>query len=59
MVVNEHMAIVEAMALRDEGAAIAAMEAHLNGLQLHFAVGIDAYPDYFIHDIDLEDYADI
>lgn len=59
MVVNEHMAIVEAMALRDEGAAVDAMEAHLNGLQLHFAVGIDAYPDYFIHDIDLEDYADI
>ncbi|MEY8119508.1 GntR family transcriptional regulator [Falsihalocynthiibacter sp. BN13B15] len=59
MVENEHMAIIEAMERGDGDGAVAAMEAHLTGLQLHFAVGINLYPDYFIHDIDLNEFADI
>lgn len=58
MVANEHMTIIEAMERGDVDGAVAAMEAHLTGLQLHFAYGISLYPDYFIHDIDLDDFAD-
>lgn len=59
MVQKEHTAIVEAMERGDCDAAVARMEEHLTGLQLHFSVGISLYPDYFIHDANLDDFVDI
>lgn len=58
-VAKEHLAVIEAIESGDETAAMAAMETHLTGLQHHFSVGIAHYPDYFIHDIDLSEFADI
>jgi DNA-binding GntR family transcriptional regulator len=59
LVASEHFAVVQAMEKGDEEAAVAAMERHLTGLQLHFVIGLKHYPDYFINDIDLADIADI
>lgn len=58
-VANEHLAIVQAIESGDENLATDAMESHLTGLKHHFSVGIKLYPEYFIHDIDLADFADI
>ncbi|WP_380055371.1 GntR family transcriptional regulator [Falsihalocynthiibacter sp. SS001] len=59
MVIDEHQAIIDKIESGDEDGAVAAMEHHLSGLQHHFVVGIDLYPDYFIRDIELDDIADI
>lgn len=58
-VISEHESVVDAMERKDEDEAVAAMELHLAGLQHHFVVGIDLYPDYFIHDINLDEIAEI
>lgn len=59
MVVKEHAAIVTAIENKDETAAIAGMEAHLSGLQLSIAHAVEANPEFFIHDIDLDDIPQI
>ena len=59
MVVEEHAAVVNAMGQQDEDTACQKMEDHLSGLQLHFAYVIENHPGYFIHDIDLNDIAQI
>lgn len=59
MVVDEHAAVVAAIEKGDEDAAGLAMEAHLSGLQHHFAHWVETHPEYFIHDIDLDDMAQI
>lgn len=59
MVVEEHGAVVKAIELGDEELACQAMESHLSGLQHHFAHWVGIHPEYFIHDIDLNDVADI
>ncbi len=59
MVVEEHAAIVAAIEQNDEVAATAKMEAHLTGLQLHIAHAVEAHPEFFIHDIDLDDIPQI
>lgn len=59
MVVKEHTAIVAAIEAGDENTACQQMEKHLSGLQLHFPHWIEQRPAYFIHDIDLDDMAQI
>lgn len=59
MVVAEHSAVVAAIARNDEEAASAKMEAHLSGLQLHIAHAVEAHPEYFIHDINLDEIPQI
>lgn len=59
MVVAEHAAVVAAIEKKDEKTACAMMEAHLSGLQLHIAHAAEANPEYFIHDIDLDDIPQI
>lgn len=59
MVVEEHTAIVDAINAGDEAMACQKMEAHLSGLQHHFPHWIEQRPAYFIHDIDLDDMAQI
>ena len=59
MVVEEHEAVVAAMEQQDEEKACQKMEAHLSGLQEHFAYVVEAHREYFIHDIDLDDMAQI
>lgn len=59
MVVEEHAAVVTAIEQGDEATAVEKMEVHLSGLQVHFAWGVKAHPEYFIHDIDLDDMAQI
>lgn len=55
LVVEEHSAIVDALVARDAALAVRKMEDHLNKLRLDIAVFRDMWPDYFIHDIALED----
>ncbi len=59
MVVEEHAAVANAISERDAETACRKMEDHLSGLQHHFAYGIENHPGYFIHDIDLDDMAQI
>lgn len=59
MVVEEHAAIVRAIEKGDEDLAYQAMETHLSGLQHHFSHWVEIHPEYFIHDIDLDDIAQI
>lgn len=59
MVVEEHAAIVDAIEQGDEDKACQKMEDHLSGLQLHFPHWIEERPSYFIHDIELDDIAQI
>lgn len=55
MVIEEHAAVVKAIDQHDTDAAYSEMEAHLTGLQLHIETVVNAHPDYFIHDVDLND----
>jgi DNA-binding GntR family transcriptional regulator len=55
MAIGEHEAIVNAIEAGNPEAAEAATEAHLTGLQIHIANIVNAHPDYFIHDADLDD----
>lgn len=59
MVVKEHAAVANAIEQKDEAEASARMEAHLTGLQLHIAHAVEANPEFFIHDIDLDDIPQI
>lgn len=51
LIVEEHAAIVDAIAAGDADLAIRTMEDHLIKLRLDIAVFRDMWPDYFIHDI--------
>ncbi len=55
LIVGEHAAVVEAMAAGDGEAAVRAMEEHLDKLQLDIAVFRDLWPDYFVHDVALDE----
>ena len=59
MVVKEHASILEAIEQKNEEAACARMNAHLTGLQLRIAHAAETNPEYFIHDIDLDDIPQI
>ena len=59
MVVKEHAAIVDAIEQGDEDRACKNMELHLTGLQHDFGHWLETHPEYFIHDIDLDDIAQI
>jgi DNA-binding GntR family transcriptional regulator len=48
MVLDEHAAIIAAVAARDPARASAAMTAHLEGLQASIVNVRDLNPDYFI-----------
>ncbi|WP_417436296.1 GntR family transcriptional regulator [Hoeflea sp.] len=55
LVVNEHKAVLEAIAGRDADQAASRMHDHLNKLQLDIAVFRDLWPEYFIYDPALDD----
>lgn len=57
LVVQEHAAVVEAIARRDADGAVKEMEEHLNKLRLDIAIFRDMRPDYFIHDLDIHEDA--
>ncbi|WP_346913590.1 GntR family transcriptional regulator [uncultured Roseibium sp.] len=50
LVVQEHTAVLDAMAKRDADAAVEKMNEHLNKLRLDISVFRDLWPDYFIYD---------
>jgi len=54
LIIKEHEAVVDAMAAGDADLAVRNMEVHLNKLQLDIAVFRDLWPDYFIHDIEID-----
>ncbi len=54
LIVAEHGDIVDAMESGDPDAAGQAMETHLDKLQLDIQVFQEMWPDYFIHDSDIE-----
>ncbi len=55
MVAGEHMAVVRAIEAHDEDLAAARMEEHLGKLQLDISVFRDMWPDYFVHDLPLDE----
>lgn len=55
LIVQEHSAVVEAIARRDADGAVQKMEEHLNKLRLDIAIFRDMRPDYFIHDLDINE----
>jgi DNA-binding GntR family transcriptional regulator len=59
MVIEEHSVVVNAIGQKNPDKAYAGMEVHLSGLQLHIENVVNAYPDYFIHDADLNDLPQI
>ncbi|MBL4805732.1 MAG: GntR family transcriptional regulator [Rhodobacteraceae bacterium] len=59
MIVEEHASVVRAIEQKNEDLACLCMEKHLTGLQLQIATVADAHPNYFIHDIDLDDIPQI
>ncbi|MHA1548593.1 MAG: GntR family transcriptional regulator [Alphaproteobacteria bacterium] len=54
LVIEEHSAIVDAVARHDADEAETQMEAHLNKLKFDIAVFRDRWPQYFIHDLDFD-----
>jgi len=54
MIIDEHTAVVDAMAAGDADAAVRAMEEHLDKLQLDIEVFKEMWPDCFIHDRELD-----
>lgn len=54
MVIREHTAVIDALEARDTERAVKAMEDHLGKLQLDIAVFGETWPDYFIHDRQLD-----
>lgn len=54
MIIQEHEAVVDALAAGDADAAVQNMDFHLDKLQLDIAVFRDLWPDYFIHDIKID-----
>jgi DNA-binding GntR family transcriptional regulator len=55
LVVHEHSEIVDAITAGDADLAVRKMEDHLNKLRLDIAIFRDMWPDYFIHDIALDE----
>jgi len=55
LVIEEHRALLEAMKAGDAELAGARMEDHLGKLQLEIAVIRDMWPDYFVHDIKIDE----
>lgn len=54
-IIAEHTAVLDAMEAGDADAAVAHMEDHLNRLREDIREFRDMQPDYFIHDITLDD----
>ncbi len=59
MIIQEHGAIVEAVERKDANYAHSCIETHLAGLQFHIENVVEAHPDYFIHDADLNNLTNI
>ena len=59
MALREHIDVVTAIENNESEAACQNMEIHLNGLQLHIKNVVDAHPDFFIHDVDLNDLVNV
>ena len=59
LIIQEHAAIVDAIERKDANYAHSCIETHLAGLQFHIENVVEAYPCYFIHDIDLNNLANI
>lgn len=55
MAIEEHASVVHAIEQNLPDQARAAMDQHLSGLQLHIENVVNAHPEYFIHDADLND----
>lgn len=55
MALAEHIDVVKAIEAKEPEAASQSMETHLNGLQLHIKNVVDTHPEFFIHDVDLND----
>ena len=55
LVIAEHTAVADAIEANDPDAAMAAIETHLSGLQLHVETVVSAHPNYFIYDMDPSD----
>lgn len=53
IIIEEHCAVIDAIEAGNADAAVHAMEAHLDKLQLDLTVFRDMWPDYFIHDTSL------
>jgi DNA-binding GntR family transcriptional regulator len=54
-VISEHTAVLDAIERRQAEVAVAHMEEHLNKLRSEIAEFRDMRPDYFIHDIELDE----
>lgn len=54
-IIAEHTAVVDAMEAGDADSAVGHMESHLNRLREDIREFRDMQPDYFIHDIELDD----
>ncbi len=54
-VIAEHIAILDAIETGDAEVAVARMEGHLNKLRSEIAEFRDMRPEYFIHDIELDE----
>lgn len=54
LIVEEHGAVVDAIATRDAATAVERMNDHLNKLRLDISIFQDMWPDYFIHDLPLD-----
>ncbi len=54
-VISEHTAILQAIEERKAEVAVGHMEEHLNRLRLEIGEFRDMRPDYFIHDIELDE----
>ncbi len=59
MALAEHIDVVSAIESKEPESARQNMEIHLNGLQLHIKNVVDAHPDFFIHDADLNDLVNV
>ncbi len=53
MIIEEHAAVVNAIERQNPDDAHSGIETHLTGLQFHIENVVDAHPDYFIHDTNL------
>lgn len=59
MALREHIDVVTAIENNGSEIARQKMDIHLNGLQHHIKNVVDAHPDFFIHDADLNDLVNI
>ncbi len=59
MALQEHIDFVTAIENNEPESARQKMDMHLNGLQHHIKTVVDAHPDFFIHDADLNDLVNI